>query len=270
MSLTIEYHDTEFEIAGHHFPMHQSHHIQDSCRKVMALRETLRQSEEGLVGWKEWSAQEDWSSQDEPSKVLNTVEHMMGYHWSALKPVQSAAEELVEKLKEGQRLKKLFDRARDEMVRLKSELSDVYSESVFSKLSPSVLNDAELSAIVSGLDKGGHVNPDEVYTPYVDDWDFDVSSRAKLALSLKRELSALDVQLRWPAPLFNNEFDFLLEEELRFQLSWSKKILELSSELLEDERLILSLPLSPYSEASVSTYLGAHKEIVSARSLWEN
>ena len=138
----------------------------------------------------------------------------------------------------------------------------------FSTLSPAELSDAELSAIVSGLDKGGHVNPDEVYTPYVDDADIRVSSRAKLALSLKMELSAVGVHLRWPAPPFNDDFELQLEEELRFQLGWSMKLFELSGELSEVERLSLSLPLSPYSEGSVAVYVGAHKRIVSERGLW--
>ena len=99
MSLKVEYHDTEFEIAGHRFSMHQSHHIQDCCQKVIELRKRVRQG----------------------------------------------------------------------MVRFKSDLSDVYSDDVFSKFSPADLSDADLNSIVSGLNKGGHVNPDEVYTPYVDD-----------------------------------------------------------------------------------------------------
>ena len=120
---------------------------------------------------------------------------------------------------------------------------------------------------MSGLDKGGHVNPDEAYTPYVDDADIRLSSE-RVALSLKRELSAVAVHLRWPAPPFNTDFDLQLEEELRFQLGWSMKLLVLSSELSKDERLRLPLPLSPYSESSVMAYVGAHKRIVSERGLW--
>lgn len=268
MSLKIEYHDTEVEIAGLRFPMHQSYHIQDCCRKAMALREKQRQGEQDLVGWQEWSAQEDWSSQDQLSEVLNTLKGMMGHHWSALKGLKSAAAELVEKITEGQRLKEVFERGRVVIENLQSELSGLYSDGVFSTLSPADLSDAELSTIVSGLDKGGHVNPDEVYTPYVDDGDIEVSSRARLALSLKTELSTVGVHLRWPSPPFNDDFDLQLEEELCFQLGWSVKLLELSGELSEDERLSLSLPLSPYSEGSVAAYVGSHKGIVSERGLW--
>ena len=127
--------------------------------------------------------------------------------------------------------------------------------------SPSDLSDAELNAIVSGLDKGGHVNPDEAYTPYVDDADIKMSSRAKFVLE---ELSAVAVHLRWPFRLMRT-LSFNWKKSCAF--SWGGRwLLVLSSELSKDERLRLPLPLSPYS--SLRWLMGAHKRIVSERGLW--
>ena len=83
------------------------------------------------MGWQEWSAQEDWSSQDQLSEVLNTLKGMMGHHWSALKALQSAAAELVEKITEGQRLREIFERGRAVIASSKSDLTGLYSDGVF-------------------------------------------------------------------------------------------------------------------------------------------
>ena len=112
------------------------------------------------------------------------------------------------------------------------------------------------------------MNTLDIYRKLREHHDVKIATRAKRSLMLHEKLASTRLQLRWPAPPLDENFDAKLEREFRYQLEWSQKMIELSAALTEQEQLELKMPQAPYTEESTVDYLSRYKHIVSRRSLW--
>lgn len=107
-----------------------------------------------------------------------------------------------------------------------------------------------------------------LYKALVESDNPSIAWTAQRLLALKEMLEAIQIDLRWPPPPFNQTFEERLFEELTFQLRWRIEILELHNQLTPEERQSVKIPDAPLTEESVVQYVSAQKQHIQNRSFW--
>ncbi|MEC8277649.1 MAG: SUMF1/EgtB/PvdO family nonheme iron enzyme [Myxococcota bacterium] len=87
-------------------------------------------------------------------------------------------------------------------------------------------------------------------------------------LSVANAAKVSGIELRWPSPPFDGTHIELVDNEWRFQLSWTLKFLNERAELFEDERRQITIPPYPFTEEAVQSFVAQMRKALNARSIF--
>ena len=88
-------------------------------------------------------------------------------------------------------------------------------------------------------------------------------------LSVANASRHIGVTLRWPSPPFEPDHIAMVDDEWRFQLSWTLKFLNERAKLFSSERATAPLPPTPFTEESVQSFVGKVRSILDKRSFFD-